>query len=85
MARRDTGYYVLLVLTILFALAALVTFIPVSSASKECFLGYRSHCPFTPVSTLVCLAGAAVTCIIRARRSRTKAADAADSKPGHEQ
>lgn len=35
---------------------AIVTAIPESSASKDCLLGYRAHCTFTPISTLILLA-----------------------------
>lgn len=32
---------------------AVSTVIPVPYASKTCFLGYKSHCPFAPVSTVI--------------------------------
>jgi len=33
------------------------TLIP-APASKPCLLGYYAHCPFTPVSTVICWAAA---------------------------
>ncbi len=41
--------------TVIMALAAVCTVIP-APASKPCFLGYYAHCPWTPLSTLICLA-----------------------------
>jgi hypothetical protein len=29
------------------------TLVPDSSASKECMLGYKAHCTFTPISTII--------------------------------
>ena len=34
------------------AISAIWTLMPDSSASKECMLGYKSHCSFTPISTI---------------------------------
>ncbi len=34
---------------------AIVTALPESSASKDCLLGYRAHCTFTPISTIILL------------------------------
>ncbi|MFQ6065684.1 MAG: hypothetical protein ACE5K3_00210 [bacterium] len=68
MKKRKKGYLPLLVLTILFTLAAVVTVIPQASASKECFLGYKAHCTFTPIGTLICVIVAGVTCSIRKRK-----------------
>ena len=40
---------------IVFAVAmGLWTLFPDSTASKVCFLGYRAHCSFTPISTAIC-------------------------------
>jgi len=36
-------------------IAAVTTVVP-ASASKPCLLGYYAHCPWTPLSTLICLA-----------------------------
>ncbi|MDZ7314689.1 MAG: hypothetical protein ONB24_01055 [candidate division KSB1 bacterium] len=62
---RKKGYGVLLSLTILSTLAGLSTLLPQASASKPCLLGYSAHCTFTPISTLICFALAAVTCTLR--------------------
>jgi len=35
------------------AISALWTVFPDSSASKESMLGYKSHCSFTPISTII--------------------------------
>jgi len=35
------------------AISIVWTLIPDSSASKESMLGYRSHCSFTPISTII--------------------------------
>jgi hypothetical protein len=68
MRRRKRGYGVLLALTIVLALAAVATVIPQASASKVSLLGYKSHCAFAPVSTLLCVTAAAAVCVIRKRK-----------------
>ena len=48
--------FVLLILiagAIASAISAILTVLPDSSASKECILGYKAHCSFTPISTLI--------------------------------
>jgi len=35
------------------AISTIWTLIPDSSASKESMLGYKSHCSFTPISTII--------------------------------
>lgn len=67
---RDTTYYFLLTVTILSVLAAISTVIPDGSASEVSLLGYRAHCSFSPVSTVICLLVAGAVCIGRARRRR---------------
>ncbi|UCE80300.1 MAG: hypothetical protein JSV94_03775 [Methanobacteriota archaeon] len=42
------------------AVSAALTVIPDSSASKESVLGYKSHCSFTPISTMILAAMAIV-------------------------
>ena len=37
-------------------LLAALTLIPAGTASKACFLGYKAHCSFTPISTIALLA-----------------------------
>jgi hypothetical protein len=67
MATRKKGYRPLLAVTVLLTLAAVSTIIPSSSASKECLLGYKAHCTFTPIGTIICLAAAGIVCTIRKR------------------
>lgn len=64
------GHRLLLALTVLFTLAGLSTLVPQASASHSCLLGYRAHCPFTPISSLLCFAAAGAVCLMRARRKR---------------
>jgi len=64
---KKKGYIPLLILSIIFTLAALTTLIPQPSASRACYLGYKAHCSFTPWGTLICLALAGIICIIRKR------------------
>lgn len=35
------------------AVSAIWTIVPDYSASKECMLGYKAHCSFTPISTII--------------------------------
>jgi hypothetical protein len=39
---------------------AVATIIPNSNASKDCHLGYRSYCSFTPFSTIISVLAAFV-------------------------
>ncbi|MFC1961290.1 hypothetical protein ACFLYO_11355 [Chloroflexota bacterium] len=43
--------YILLILAVIFAVAAILTLMPRPSANKVCFLGYHALCTFTPIST----------------------------------
>lgn len=54
-------------LTIIFTLSIISTLIPAENANKVCLLGYKAHCSFTPISTIICAVLAALTCIIRKR------------------
>jgi hypothetical protein len=48
--------FVLLVLVAGFigsAVSGIWTLLPESTASKESMLGYKSHCTFTPISTMI--------------------------------
>lgn len=67
--KRTPSYWILLGLTIIFAALAVLTVLPLP-ASKPNALGYVSHCPFAPWSTLTMLALAGVVCILRARRKK---------------
>lgn len=64
---RKKGYWLLLIITIIFTIAALATIMPSDRASKLCLIGYNAHCTFTPVSTLICIIPAGITCFIRKR------------------
>ncbi|MBN1482761.1 hypothetical protein EH223_12300 [candidate division KSB1 bacterium] len=71
MKTRKKGYGILLSLTIIITLAALWTIVPQATASKVCLIGYKAHCTFTPISTIVCLLLAAATCKIRKKKFTT--------------
>ena len=63
--RKKPGYGIMMGLTIIATLAALLTLMPQGSASKLCRLGYKAHCSFTPISTLICLFISLVICKLR--------------------
>ncbi len=71
--KKKPGYYTLLSLTILLAFGAVLTIMPVSYAYRECMLGYKAHCTITPVSTILCIVGAAITYVM-GQRSFTETA-----------
>jgi hypothetical protein len=64
---RKKGYWALFILTLFFTLMAVSTIMPSYGASKECMIGYKAHCTFTPISTLLCVIPAGITCFIRKR------------------
>lgn len=64
---RKKGYWLLFALTILLTLITISTLIPSENASKVCMLGYKAHCTFTPISTVICAIPVALTCFIRKR------------------
>ncbi len=41
--------------------AAVRTAMPSEKASKLCLLGYKAHCSFTPISTVICIVAALIT------------------------
>ena len=41
--------------------AAVLTAMPSEKASKLCLLGYKAHCSFTPISTIICIIAALIT------------------------
>jgi hypothetical protein len=55
--RKDRLVKVIVVLAVIFGLlyAAFLTVKPSAKASKDCFLGYKAHCSFTPISTVICV------------------------------
>lgn len=64
---RKRGYWKLFSITVALTLLAVLTIIPLDSASKECMLGYKALCTFTPISTILCLLPAGLVCFIRKR------------------
>ena len=72
MAKRSPGYWVFLVITILCTLAAVGTLVPDATAHKMSILGYYAHCPFAPWSSLIALALAAISCVVRAEVFKKK-------------
>jgi hypothetical protein len=67
MKQGGTVYVILLIVTILLTLAAILTLIPMASASQVSLLGYRSLCSFAPISSLLLLAAAAGVCFVRSK------------------
>ncbi|MBN2000163.1 hypothetical protein JW935_21620 [candidate division KSB1 bacterium] len=65
MKQKKKGYGLLMILTIIFTLGIISTLIPQATASKNCLLGYKAHCTFTPISTLFCIILAGAICKIR--------------------
>ena len=65
--RKKPGYYTLLALTILLALGAVLTMMPISYAYRECMLGYKAHCTLTPISTILCVIFAVITFVVGQR------------------
>jgi hypothetical protein len=59
--KKKPGYYTLMALMIMMALGAVMTVMPVSYAYKDCLLGYKAHCTFTPISTILCIIAAVIT------------------------
>jgi hypothetical protein len=45
-----------LIFTIIYVVLAVLTIIPREAASKECLLGYKALCTFSPIGTLILLA-----------------------------
>jgi len=68
MKEQAMGYKLSFVVSLILAVLAIVTLIPDASAGKDCLLGYRAHCSFAPVSTLILAGLAAVNCSYRKRR-----------------
>lgn len=62
----------MLALTVLCTVAAISTLLPQESASKISLLGYKAHCPLTPVSTILCVLLAGACCRIRAKKFKTR-------------
>ena len=65
--KKKPGYYTLLALTVLLALGAVLTIVPISYAYRECMLGYKAHCTLTPISTILCVIMAVITYVVGKR------------------
>lgn len=65
--KKKPGYYTLIALTVLLALGAVLTIIPVSYAYTECMLGYKAHCTLTPISAILCIVAAVLTYVVGQR------------------
>ena len=50
--------------------ATVLTARPSEKASKLCLLGYKAHCSFTPISTVICIVAALITIYAAVRRLR---------------
>lgn len=47
--------------------SAVMTVAPHPSASKNCYLGYKAHCSFTPFSTIISILAAVITFFVAKR------------------
>lgn len=65
MKTKKKGYQVLLILTILLTLCAVFTIVPTDHVDKVSMLGYKAGCSYAPISTIVCLLLAGISCKIR--------------------
>jgi len=54
---------------VIFIILGISTLVP-APASKPCPLGYYAHCPFTPISTVICLVIAGVIYWLGKRREK---------------
>ncbi len=66
--RKQPGYTILILLTVLIVVLAILTMIPFDSASKVSFMGYKALCSFTPISSLLLILLAGVVCKIRSKK-----------------
>ena len=64
---RKRGYWWLFITTLLFVILAVTTVVPSDTATKVSLLGYKAYCAFTPISTILCLFFAGLTCFFRKR------------------
>lgn len=62
------AYFVSLTITIISTSLAVITIIPWSMASYSNLIGYKSICSFTPISTLLLIAIAGSSCLIRSKK-----------------
>ena len=64
MKEKKKGYGLLNVITIILTLAAISSLSPIMPASKDCLLGYKAHCSFTPISTVILIIAAIGTFVV---------------------
>jgi uncharacterized protein (DUF2062 family) len=55
MEKNKTKKRILRALSIVLFLTAIATIVPFSGAKGPCILGYKSLCPFMPISTAIAL------------------------------
>ncbi len=60
-------YRILWGITVIITLVGIITLIPDQGVSKSCLIGYKAHCSFAPISTILCFFLAAMSCVIRKR------------------
>lgn len=65
-------YNLLLIATIVFFIGAVLSVIPMSSAPKECLVGYKAYCTFTPISTILLLMIAGGICLVREKKFKVE-------------
>ncbi len=65
-------YNLMLIMTIVFCIGAVLSVIPMSSAPKECWVGYKAYCPFAPISTVLLLMIAGGICLVRERKFKVE-------------
>jgi hypothetical protein len=71
---QPLAYKILLLLAMIFSLAAILTLVPNPGASWPNILGYKSLCTFAPAATACCGLLAGITCLIRSRLVSAQAA-----------
>ena len=55
---------ILIIMIVAWISSTVMTVIPDSTASKNNYLGYKSHCSFTPYSTIISITGAVITYLV---------------------
>jgi hypothetical protein len=69
--KQNKGTF-LLVLSILLVLGAIFTLLPVHLADDKCLFGYDAACPFTPISSILLIAGALFVNLVRKKQYISK-------------
>ncbi len=68
MNRRDNLVHWVFVAA--YSIAAVLTVIPRGTASKECLLGYKALCSFTPIGTAILISMIALHVILAVKSKR---------------